>query len=166
MPTTTLKKINKQGLPFKDFTCPFCNLKKDDSNEFWVADLEYGSLYLNYNQSFKGRCLYIPFKHYKSLKDIKDLEFISYNKEILLIYRTLVDTFKADLVNIAMLGNKVNHLHWHLIPRYKNDANWGNAPWPNIEKKLSLKEIKILKRILSQELSLEIPRNRIKHLIN
>jgi len=27
------------------------------------------------------------------------------------------------------LGNTVPHLHWGLIPRYKNDGRWGNPVW-------------------------------------
>ncbi len=32
-------------------------------------------------------------------------------------------------VNVAALGNQVPHLHWHVIPRWVDDANWPDAIW-------------------------------------
>lgn len=32
-------------------------------------------------------------------------------------------------MNIAMLGNQMPHLHWHIIPRYEGDARWGGPIW-------------------------------------
>jgi diadenosine tetraphosphate (Ap4A) HIT family hydrolase len=30
---------------------------------------------------------------------------------------------------VERLGNTVPHLHWGLIPRYKNDRRWGHPIW-------------------------------------
>ncbi len=32
-------------------------------------------------------------------------------------------------INLASLGNQVPHLHWHLIPRYVDDAHFPNPIW-------------------------------------
>ncbi len=34
-----------------------------------------------------------------------------------------------DKINIAALGNMVPHLHWHVIPRYKDDAFFPGSVW-------------------------------------
>jgi len=34
-----------------------------------------------------------------------------------------------DKVNIAALGNIVPHIHWHVIPRYKDDAFFPGSAW-------------------------------------
>jgi len=34
-----------------------------------------------------------------------------------------------DKVNIAALGNMVPHIHWHVIPRYKDDAYFPASAW-------------------------------------
>jgi diadenosine tetraphosphate (Ap4A) HIT family hydrolase len=34
-----------------------------------------------------------------------------------------------DKVNIAALGNMVPHIHWHVIPRYKDDAFFPGSAW-------------------------------------
>jgi diadenosine tetraphosphate (Ap4A) HIT family hydrolase len=32
-------------------------------------------------------------------------------------------------VNIAALGNMVPHIHWHVIPRFKDDAFFPGSAW-------------------------------------
>jgi diadenosine tetraphosphate (Ap4A) HIT family hydrolase len=38
-------------------------------------------------------------------------------------------TMAPDKVNLASLGNMVPHLHWHLIPRYRNDPHFPGPIW-------------------------------------
>lgn len=136
---------------FVDVNCEFCKIPRGESNYSWVIDLEFGSIFLNFNQSYYGRCLYIPFSHHAHFKDIQDDLFIEYNREIYYIVNSLQDVLGADLINIAMLSNKVRHVHWHLIPRYEGDANWGNPPWPNVPKEISPKEFDQLKSKLKNK---------------
>jgi diadenosine tetraphosphate (Ap4A) HIT family hydrolase len=32
-------------------------------------------------------------------------------------------------LNLASLGNWVPHVHWHIIPRWDDDAHWPNSIW-------------------------------------
>ena len=41
----------------------------------------------------------------------------------------LKDTFKADKMNVATLGNVVSQLHMHVIVRRKDDPAWPAAVW-------------------------------------
>lgn len=34
-----------------------------------------------------------------------------------------------DKVNVASLGNQVPHLHWHIIPRWKDDLYFPDSIW-------------------------------------
>lgn len=72
--------------------------------------------------------------------------------------QVLAESFKADKINIAALGNQVPQLHIHHIVRYKNDPAWPNPVWGMIPAKpYSEKEIKPmwikLKQILTQDFS-------------
>ncbi|QLF94748.1 HIT domain-containing protein [Pseudomonas sp. ABC1] len=42
---------------------------------------------------------------------------------------TLKDTFAADKMNVATLGNVVSQLHVHVIARRKDDAAWPAPVW-------------------------------------
>ncbi|WPP47657.1 HIT domain-containing protein [Pseudomonas sp. AN-1] len=50
-------------------------------------------------------------------------------RETLLLAELLKDTFKADKMNVATLGNVVSQLHMHVIVRRRNDAAWPAPVW-------------------------------------
>lgn len=37
----------------------------------------------------------------------------------------------VERVNIAIMGNKVPHVHAHVIPRYATEPNFHQSPWEN-----------------------------------
>jgi diadenosine tetraphosphate (Ap4A) HIT family hydrolase len=37
-------------------------------------------------------------------------------------------------MNIASLGNMVPHLHWHLIPRFEDDAHFPSPIWAQVQR--------------------------------
>ena len=39
------------------------------------------------------------------------------------------DVMQPDKINLASLGNKTPHLHWHVIPRFKADRHFPEAIW-------------------------------------
>jgi diadenosine tetraphosphate (Ap4A) HIT family hydrolase len=41
----------------------------------------------------------------------------------------LREMLSPDKINLASLGNYVPHLHWHVIPRYRDDPMWPDAVW-------------------------------------
>ncbi len=36
---------------------------------------------------------------------------------------------QPDKVNLASLGNVVPHLHWHVIPRFRDDSHFPDPVW-------------------------------------
>jgi len=46
-----------------------------------------------------------------------------------LLAEVLKDTFKADKMNVASLGNMVSQLHMHVIARRRGDAAWPAPVW-------------------------------------
>jgi len=50
-------------------------------------------------------------------------------REATLLAELLKDTFKADKMNVATLGNMVSQLHVHVIARRRSDAAWPAPVW-------------------------------------
>lgn len=119
-------------------SCTFCDIasgnKKDHS---FIKKMKRGTLLLNYDQTFWGRCMYIYDMHLPDITAIAPEDLMEAEKEILLVSSVIKRLFNAQLINVASLGNHVQHLHWHIIPRYMNDPNWGNPPWPHDKKELT-----------------------------
>lgn len=42
--------------------------------------------------------------------------------------------FKPDKINLASLGNLVPHLHWHIIPRWRNDRHFPEPVWGAVQR--------------------------------
>lgn len=118
--------------------CIFCDiLKESEKDETFITRLEFGSLFLHRNQNYLGRCLYVSNVHIDNFPHIDYELFINLNREMLLVCKEIEKIFQPDLVNFASLGNVIRHFHFHIIPRYRHDPNWGSPPWPSGEKKLT-----------------------------
>ncbi|MDI6524550.1 HIT domain-containing protein [Pseudomonas otitidis] len=50
-------------------------------------------------------------------------------KEVVSLAEVLKDSFGADKMNVATLGNVVSQLHVHVIARRKSDAAWPTPVW-------------------------------------
>jgi diadenosine tetraphosphate (Ap4A) HIT family hydrolase len=48
---------------------------------------------------------------------------------VLAVEQALRDLLRPDKLNLASLGNQVPHLHWHVIPRFADDAHFPDPVW-------------------------------------
>jgi diadenosine tetraphosphate (Ap4A) HIT family hydrolase len=95
--------------------------------------------------------------HNEHIKDVTELPLDSWegeSKEIITLSNIIKEIYNCDLINVASLGNHVGHLHWHIIPRYKSEINWGSPPWPHERKEIPLEDCKPIadriKQVLAQ----------------
>lgn len=48
---------------------------------------------------------------------------------VLRVEQVMRDVLAPDKVNLASLGNQVPHLHWHVIPRWRDDRHFPGTVW-------------------------------------
>lgn len=48
---------------------------------------------------------------------------------VLAVEAVLRELLAPAKINLASLGNQVPHLHWHVIPRFADDAHYPDAVW-------------------------------------
>lgn len=101
--------------------CPFC-----DINNYVFEDEEVFAIYDKYPVT-KGHLLIITKRHITSFFDttLKEKKEIYKMLESLKIF--LIDKYDPDGFNIGInegkaAGQTVEHLHIHLIPRYRGDV--------------------------------------------
>lgn len=111
--------------------CELCKLMNQADTPEYIASFKFGNLFLNWNQIYLGRVMYVYKEHFRDITEINMPDLRDAETEIHQIACIIRQEFSPDLVNVASLGNHVQHLHWHIIPRYKTDANWGEPPWPH-----------------------------------
>jgi diadenosine tetraphosphate (Ap4A) HIT family hydrolase len=105
---------------------------RPDSNDYWdlVAPLSVSSLYLAKNQTYRGQCqLVFDPRHVARLDELTPDEYAAFAGDLLLAQRAVAAAMNPDHMNVESLGNVVPHLHWHIIPRYIDDARWGMPIW-------------------------------------
>ncbi|MDY6778659.1 MAG: HIT family protein [Candidatus Nanohaloarchaea archaeon] len=127
--------------------CPFCGDLPSETDDDLPATLlrEYSNwtLVQAFNQYYLGRCIAVLDRHIVDLPDLDGEERDELFETVLPQLRAALDElFQPDLINYASLGNEVEHLHLHILPRYReprevagkrfNDENWGRhyKPYP------------------------------------
>jgi diadenosine tetraphosphate (Ap4A) HIT family hydrolase len=99
-------------------------------NPWFIGETQLSYLILNFDQTYRGRSILVPKASQTDLESLEDNAVGPLMVEVATIGRLIKGAFKADRMNYASLGNVVGQLHWHLIPRYERDPNWGGPPWP------------------------------------
>ncbi len=113
-----------------------------EENPLTIQELTYSVARLNRDQYFRGYT-FLVFKHHATeLYQLKKRERDGFMTEMVKVADALARVFRPDKMNYELLGNKMPHLHWHLIPRYKSEPSWGEPVWSNehFERRLSYKE--------------------------
>jgi diadenosine tetraphosphate (Ap4A) HIT family hydrolase len=111
--------------------CPF-DTPRPVSNEYWdfIAPLTVSSLYLSSNQTYRGHCLLIlNLRHATRPDQLSSSEWLVFCADLHLAETAIMRTLQPDHINVAILGNVVPHLHWQIVPRYRNDPRWEAPIW-------------------------------------
>lgn len=81
------------------------------------------------DEFYPGYVQLILNHHVAEMIDIDAADAQRIFSAILMIERHMREILLPDKINLASLGNMIPHLHWHIIPRYKNDRHFPNPIW-------------------------------------
>ena len=109
--------------------CAICRIVADKDNPFRICELAMSVVGLNPNQRFRGYTFVTCKKHVTELYHLPLDERVQFCQEMIEVAAALDEVFHPDKINYELLGNRSPHLHWHLIPRYRNDSLWGHPIW-------------------------------------
>lgn len=65
----------------------------------------------------------------KEIFELEEKDQVLLHAETMLLSRSVSDSFQADKMNIAALGNVVPQLHVHVIARFECDSAWPAPVW-------------------------------------
>ena len=111
--------------------CPFDAPRSTSSDGSEVVRaLSVSTLYLAGNQTYRGHCvLMLDLRHATRPDELSREEWLQFCADLHTAESALIRALHPDHINIATLGNVVPHLHWHIVPRYRNDPRWGAPIW-------------------------------------
>lgn len=112
----------------KDPNCGYC-AGGDVLAQFGIpiCDLDVSQLILFKEQSHPGRVIVAYKDHVSEMTDISDDERNRFFADVNRASKALHKAFKPDKVNYGMYGDGGSHLHCHLVPKYKDDFEWGTV---------------------------------------
>ena len=78
---------------------------------------------------YPGTTRVVLNRHVAEMTDLGEADQQRLMRATLCVERVMRNTLGPDKVNLAALGNMVAHLHWHVIPRWKDDPHFPQAIW-------------------------------------
>ncbi len=78
---------------------------------------------------YVGFCRVILNQHVKEMSDLDSSQQWALMQIVFLVEQIQREILQPDKINLASLGNKTPHLHWHVIPRFVSDKNFPEATW-------------------------------------
>jgi diadenosine tetraphosphate (Ap4A) HIT family hydrolase len=81
------------------------------------------------DSDYPAYCRVELLKHTKEMTDLTPSERARMMKTVFAVELAIRELFNPDKINLASLGNKTPHIHWHVIPRFENDKHFPNSHW-------------------------------------
>ncbi|WP_114689432.1 HIT family protein [Polynucleobacter necessarius] len=109
--------------------CVLCkdNLKPEEGKLIWRGD-DCRVILVNH-PDLPGFCRVIWHRHVAEMTDLSYGEREHIMTLVFAVEAAIRHVMHPDKVNIAALGNMVPHIHWHVIPRFKDDACFPGSAW-------------------------------------
>jgi len=105
-------------------SCVFCNKAILERQKLYETNTE--CVLYNIRKSNRGRCVVVPKRHVSSIRELSDKEIASFFQTVRLVASKLSEYLKPAGINYGLnegekAGQTIEHLHFHIIPRFKDD---------------------------------------------
>lgn len=91
-----------------------------------VCELSVSTVYLFKEQTYRGRCVLTFNRHVNDLIDLNDADLNSFMLDVSKLAKAVNKVFSPGKINYGCYGDKMPHLHMHIVPKYEGGASWGN----------------------------------------
>ena len=82
-----------------------------------------------YQPDHPGFCRVIWDRHVQEMADLGRAERERIMRVVFAVEQALIAVLQPDKMNLASLGNAVPHIHWHVVPRFRDDPHFPNPVW-------------------------------------
>jgi len=110
----------------KPMTCPICTA---DNEDILLRTPNLRVIAVHNEASAPAFCRVIWNDHIAEMTDLSATERAEIMEMVYKVEAAMRQVFRPAKINLASLGNVVPHLHWHVIARFENDANFPAPIW-------------------------------------
>ena len=76
-------------------------------------------------------------KHVKEMSDLNPAQRHQLMDFVYLVEEVQREVLEPVKINLAQFGTMVPHVHWHIIPRFKEDPHYSDAVWSTAKPELN-----------------------------
>lgn len=112
----------------KDTNCAYC-MEGDLVAAFGIkiCELPTSKVYLFKEQSHPGRVIVAHKEHVSELVELTAEQRAAYIEDVCKVANAVHAVFHPNKVNYGAYGDTGHHLHIHLVPKYKDEFEWGGT---------------------------------------
>ena len=78
---------------------------------------------------YPGFCRVILNRHAREMTDLGPGERDELMRVVYEVEAAIRECMGADKMNLASLGNMTPHVHWHVVPRFRDDRHFPTPIW-------------------------------------
>ena len=105
--------------------CPLCQPTSHDL--LWQDD--FCRVVLLHDSDYPAYCRIELLAHVKEMTDLAPADRARTMKVVFAVETAIREVIQPDKINLASLGNKTPHMHWHVLPRFESDKHFPNSHW-------------------------------------
>lgn len=105
--------------------CPLC---QNDGGTLICRTPHYRVVFAG-EQGYPAFVRVIWNNHVKEMSDLPAGQQTVLMQAVFAIEAQMRKVLAPEKINLASFGNVVPHLHWHIVPRFADDAHWPQPTW-------------------------------------
>ena len=92
------------------------------------AELDASTVYLFREQTYRGRCI-VAYKggHKNELFELTAEERRRFMDDVSRVAQAVHKAFGPQKINYGAYGDKMPHVHFHVVPKYSDAPKWGST---------------------------------------
>ena len=113
----------------KKDNCPYCQQGEFLAKFGYLAfETETSEVIVFKDQSHPGRAI-VAYKkdHVAEIQDLSDEERNAFMKDVSDVAKAIQKAYNPDRINYGAYGDTLGHLHFHIVPKYKDEFEWGGT---------------------------------------
>ena len=134
-----------------------CELCREDGGEV-IHRNDRLRVVLVDDADYPGFCRVIWNAHVAEMSDLPPADRAILMRAVCQVESALREVLQPEKINLASLGNMVPHLHWHVIPRFGDDAHFPHPIWAQAVRQTAV-EVLAARRALLPALRAAIARH-------
>jgi len=99
-----------------------------------ICDLSVSTLFLFKEQTYHGRCVVAYKDHANQLFELSDADRNAFMADVTRVAKVISTAFSPVKVNLGAYSDKLQHLHFHLAPKYVDGPDYGGTFQMNPQK--------------------------------